>query len=136
MSPSRPGIPRAPRPNPDGRGGSRHVPLERGRAAGVLSGLLAFGVGFLVAALAGLAGQVMGPLYLTGLGIAFAGIGCVAFFLNRGTVPLPEGSPIWSRVGLAKLAEALGLPALGVQIVVYGLIGLGVVGNVVLPLVR
>jgi hypothetical protein len=128
MSPARPGIPRA--PQPPGR-----VPLERGRAAGMLVGLLVFGLGFLLAAVVALTGAAGGPLYLGALGVGFSGVGVVAFFLNRGTVPLPEG-PIWSRVGLGALAEALALPAIAVMAAVYGLIGLGVLGNVVVPMLR
>ena len=128
MTPVPPGIPRAPRP----RGG---VPLERGRAAGMLVGLLVFGLGFVVAAVAGLTGTAGGPLYLSGIGVGFFGVGVVAFFLNRGTVPLPD-QPIWSRVGLSALAEALGLPALAVMVAVYALIGAGILGNVVFPLLQ
>lgn len=128
MSPSRPGIPRRP---PPGRG-PRREPLERGRAAGLLSGLLLFGLGFLLAAVVALTGVGGRPGYLIGLVIGFGGAGLVAFFLNRGTVPLPDG-PIWSRTGLSALAEALDLPRLPVMVVVYGLVLLGVLGNIVIP---
>lgn len=113
--------------------GRQPVPLERGRAAGMLTGLILFGVGFLAAAVVGLAGHGGGPAYLASVGVGFFGVGCVAFFLNRGTVPLPE-APIWSRIGLTKLAVALDLPPLAVMGVVYGLIGAGVLGNIIIPL--
>jgi hypothetical protein len=106
--------------------------LERGRATGLLTGLLLFGLGFVIAAVASLTGVAGGVLYLVGLVVGFGGAAVVALFLNRGTVPLPE-APIWSPTGLRALAEALALPAIGVMVAVYGLIGLGVVGNVVVP---
>jgi hypothetical protein len=109
------------------------VPLERGRARGILAGLLIFGLGFFVSGIVAWTNHSGSPAYLTAVGIGFFGIGCVAFFLNRGTVPLPEGKPIWSRTGLAALSEALDLPALPVTVVVYALIGIGILLNVVLP---
>jgi hypothetical protein len=111
------------------------VPIERQRAVGVLAGLLLFGLGFLAAAGVGLTGRAGGPLYWTVIGIGFFGIGCVAFFRNRGSVPLPEG-PIWGRAGLAALARAVDLAPGLVIGVVYGVIGLGFVGNIVVPLIR
>jgi hypothetical protein len=99
----------------------------------MLGGLLLFGLGFAVAAVVGLGGRTGHPLYLAAIGTGFFGVGVVAFFLNRGTVPLPE-APIWSRVGLRALATALNLPSLGVMVAVYGLIAVGIVGNVVVPL--
>jgi hypothetical protein len=108
------------------------VPLERDRAVGVLAGLVLFGLAFVVAALVAESSHGIGPAYWTAIGVGFTGIGMVAFFLRRGTVPLPPG-PIWSRAGLAVLAESLGLPAVAVQAVVYGLIGAGVIGNILLP---
>ncbi len=111
------------------------MPLEKGRAAGILAGLLLFGAGFLASGVVARAHQAGGPLYLAAVGVGFFGIGCVAFFLNRGTVPLPEGKPIWSVPGLAALSRALTLPALPVTVVVYALIGAGVLLNVILPLI-
>ncbi len=112
------------------------VPLERGRATALLGGLLLFGAGFALAAavsVGNLAGGAGSPLYLICVTLGFVGVGVVGFFLNRGTVPLPEGA-IWSPIGLRALARALGLPVGGVMALVYGLIGLGVLGNVVVPL--
>jgi hypothetical protein len=109
------------------------IPLERGRAAGLLSGLLLFGFGFAVAAVVAMSARAGHPLYLVAIGIGFLGVGVVAFFLNRGTVPLPEGA-IWSPVGLRALSTSLRLPVAVVTGAVYGLIGLGVAGNVLVPL--
>lgn len=109
------------------------MPLEPGRARGILTGLVLLGLGFVVAATVVLAGGER-PLYLAGVIAGFLGLGVVGFFLNRGTVPLPD-APIWSPTGLRALARALGWPAIGVMVVVYGLIGFGVVGNIVIPLV-
>lgn len=121
MSPVPPGVPRKIPP----------VPLERGRARGILAGLLVFGLGFVVAAAAVLVGAGQ-PLYLSAVGVGFLGVAVVAFFVSRGTVPLPD-APIWSPTGLRVLSRALDLPATGVMAVVYTLIGLGIVGNVVIP---
>ena len=126
MSPARPGIPMRP-------SGVPKVPLEQGRARGILAGLLLFGVGFLVSGVVAWTHHAGSPAYLTAVGVGFFGIGCVAFFLNRGTVPLPEGKPIWSRVGIAALCTSLGLPTLPVTVVIYALIGIGILMNVVLP---
>lgn len=94
-----------------------------------------FGVGFVVAATVALAGGER-TLYLGGVIVGFLGLGLgvVGFFLNRGTVPLPD-APIWSPTGLRALARALGWPATGVMVVVYGLIGFGVIGNIVIPII-
>lgn len=146
MSPARPGIPRRP-PNArqlragSGKGigkgvgkgsGTKKVPLERGRAAALLTGLVLFGLGFVIAAAASLAGAGGGVAYIVGLVVGFGGAAVVAVFLNRGTVPLPE-APIWSPTGLRALAEALALPVIGLMVAVYGLIGLGVAGNILVP---
>ena len=127
MTPVPPGIPRVPPSVPP-------VPIERPRAAGMLAGLLLFGIGFLLAAVVAVAGHGGGPLYLTAVGLGFLGIGLVAFFRNRGTVPLPEG-PVWGRPVLAGLARAVDLPAAPVTAVVYGLIAIGFIGNM-LPILR
>lgn len=113
--------------------GTAPLPLERPRAAGLLGGLLLFGLGFAVAALASATGAGGQALYLAGVVVGFGGAALVAVFLNRGTVPLPE-APIWSPTGLRVLARALDLPAPAVMVVVYALIAAGLVGNLLLPL--
>ncbi|MEJ2578817.1 MAG: hypothetical protein P8Z68_06910 [Kineosporiaceae bacterium] len=110
------------------------VPLERGRATAVLSGLGLFTVGFAVAGALSLVGAGGSPGYLAVVGLGFAGIGVVGFFLNRGTVPLPEGA-IWMPIGLRALARAVGLPGGAVLAVIYGLAVFGITANVVVPLV-
>jgi hypothetical protein len=109
------------------------VPLERGRAAGLLAGLTLFVTGFAVAGAAVLAGASRTPLYYLAVTAGLVGVGVVGFFLNRGTVPLPP-KPIWSPTGIAVLARALGLPSAVLRAGLYGLGAFGVLGNVVVPM--
>jgi hypothetical protein len=127
MSPSRPGVPRM--PAPDGA-----EPLEAARARGMLAGLLIFGLGTAVAGVLSWLGYSHGALYVVVIALAFVGLAVLAVFVERGTVPLPPG-PIWAPSGLGMVARSVGLPALVVQVLVYGLILVGVAGNIVVPLV-
>ena len=126
MSPARPGVPRM--PPPEGA-----EPLEQGRARGMLAGLLVFGLGTAVAGVLSWSGYSHGVLYVVVIALAFVGLAVLALFVERGTVPLPPG-PIWAPAGLGTVARAVGLPALVVQVLVYGLIAIGVAGNIVVPL--
>jgi hypothetical protein len=109
------------------------VPLERGRAFGILAGLFCFTAGFAVAAVDLFVWGFTRPPYLVAVTVGFVGIGVVGFFLNRGTVPRPE-APLWSPTGIRALARAVGWPATPVMAVVYALALVGVVGNFVVPL--
>lgn len=91
-----------------------------------------FAGGFAVAGGLVLAGASGLPPYWVAVTVGLVGVGVVGFFLNRGTVPLPP-KPIWSPVGLAALARAMDLPSRVVMVGLYGLCGLGVVGNLVVP---
>jgi hypothetical protein len=109
------------------------VPLERGRAGGLLAGLTMFVTGFAVAAMF-VATRTSGtPPYFVAVTVGLVGVGVVGFFLNRGTVPLPP-KPIWSPVGIAALGRALGLPARALIAGLYGLGAIGILGNLAIPL--
>ena len=129
MSPSRPGIPRAPGPPGGGE------PLEQGRARGMFAGLMLFGLGSALAGLLAAGGHGRTAPYLVAIVAAFGGLAVLALFVERGSVPLPPG-PIWAPAGLAMVGRSAGLPALVVQSVIYGLIAVGVIGNIVIPLLR
>jgi len=109
------------------------VPLERPRALGLFWGLFAFAAGFALAGLAVLLGAGGQPVYMICVFVGFMGIGAVGFFINRGTVPLPDGA-IWSPVGLAAVARGVGLPARAVLVGFYVLVAFGVLVNLLLPL--
>ncbi len=117
-----------------GRGGPvEPVPLETGRARGVLTGLFLFATGFAVAAVDLFVQGVARPVYLVAVTVGFVGIGIVGFFVNRGTVPRPEAA-LWSPTGLRALARSVRLPASPVIVVFYALVAVGIVGNFVVPL--
>ena len=110
------------------------VPLERGRAAGLLSGLAMFVTGFAVAGCLVTARFGGTPGYSVSVTVGLIGVGVVGFFINRGTVPLPP-KPIWSPIGIEALGRALGLPARVLLVTLYGVGAVGVLGNLVVPLV-
>jgi hypothetical protein len=114
---------------------TQKLPIERGRAIGVLSGLIAFTAGFAVAGLLVLGRQGGGPLYLVSITVGLLGVGAVGFFLHRGTVELPQ-SRIWQPEMLRAFSSALKLPALPVLAVLYGLGAIGVIGNILVPMSR
>ncbi|MGZ4626840.1 MAG: hypothetical protein ACXV3S_11235 [Kineosporiaceae bacterium] len=107
-------------------------PLERRQARRMLVGLAAFAGGFAAAAglvTAGLGGT---PAYWILVSLGLLGIGFTGFSSPRG--PLEGGRPpVWSRRGLAGVSEAVGLPARAVTITFYALLAVGVLGNLVLP---
>jgi hypothetical protein len=109
------------------------VPLERGRSAGLLSGLAVFTTGFAVAGLLVLGGFGGTPGYQVAVTAGLVGVGIGGFFLNRGTVELPQAK-IWSPVMLRAVISALDLPVVPVIAALYLLAALGVIGNVVVPL--
>jgi hypothetical protein len=113
---------------------SARAPLERGRAAGLLTGLAAFAIGFAAAGVLVLAGAGGSPGYLISVTVGLVGVGLVGFFLHRGTVPLPEGAKLWSPGLLRVVLEPLGLPARPVILLLYLLTAIGLIGNLVVPL--
>ena len=143
-SPRRPGSSRPPasaRGAGSGRravpaGGETHgrPPLERRQAATALVGLAAFGLGFAVAGILVALRQGGTPAYWTLVSLGLLGIGAVGLAQPRS---LAESArpPIWSRAGLGDVAEPLGLPRRLVVVGFYVLVAIGVVGNVVVPIV-
>ncbi len=130
------GVKRRDVPGDEPRRGVTPAPLERGRAAGVLTGMLLFTVGFAVAAVlvaVGLSGTR--PGYLVAITVGLVGVGVIGYYLNRGTTPLPS-APVWSPTMVRAVAEPLDLPAGPLAAVLYGLAVIGVVGNIVVPLLR
>lgn len=118
--------PRPSRPDP------RPVPLERGRAVGLLSGLVAFTGGFAVAGVLVLIGLGSTPPYHVAITIGLVGVGLIGFFYHRGSVALPEAR-IWSPVLLRSVIAPLGLPGRPVMVILYALAGVGLVGNLIVP---
>jgi hypothetical protein len=111
----------------------RPVPLERGRAAGLLAGLIAFTAGLAAAALLVLAGYGSTPPWLVAITIGLVGVGLIGFFYHRGNVALPSGR-IWSPAVLRAVVTSLDLPATPIIAVLYGFGVIGVLGNLVVPL--
>lgn len=99
----------------------------------LLGGLVLFTGGFAVAGAFVLVGAGGTPGYLTAVALGFFGVGVVGFFLNRGTVPLPEGA-IWMPAGVRELARSLNLPAVPLLSVLYVLAVFGVTANLLVPL--
>jgi hypothetical protein len=110
------------------------VPLRRRQALAALAGLTAFGLGFAVAGVLVTLHLGGSPAYWCLVSIGLLGIGALGFSAPR--TPADAGRPaVWSRAGLAGVAEPLELPAGLVAGAFYVLIAVGVIGNVVLPLV-
>ena len=100
----------------------------------MLAGLALFAVGFAAAAL--LVSLSLGgtPAYWVLVSIGLLGIGVVGVFSPRGVIEAPR-PPVWSPRGLTGVSEAAGLPARAVAAVFYVLVAIGVVGNLLVPLV-
>ena len=111
------------------------VPIERGRAAGVLIGLLVFTAGFAAAGLLVIAGQGGGPPYLVSITAGLVGVGVVGYYLHRGTVELPQAR-IWQPVMLRAFISALRLPEPPILVAIYALGAIGIIGNIVVPMTR
>jgi hypothetical protein len=119
----------------DPYGDRRPAPLERGRAAGMLAGLVCFTAGLAAAALLVLGGYGSTPGYYVAITFGLVGIGLIGFFYHRGAAALPPGR-IWSPAVLRAVVTSLDLPAIPILAVLYVLGGIGVVGNLVVPLLR
>ena len=111
------------------------IPIERDRATGVLTGLIAFTAGFAAAGLLVLGGRGGTPPYLVAITVGLIGVGAVGFYLHRGTVELPQAR-IWQPAMLRAFTSALKLPALPVLAAIYGLGAIGVIGNILVPMYR
>lgn len=122
------------RPRPVRRPDLTPPPLTRRQAAGALAGLTAFGLGFAVAGVLVLAGLGGSPAYWCLVSLGLLGIGAVGFSQPR-TLADAARPAVWSRAGLAAVAEPFRLPAGVVAAAFYALLAVGVLGNVVLPIV-
>jgi hypothetical protein len=100
----------------------------------MLAGLALFSVGFAVAGLLVTASLGGTPVYWIFISVGLVGIGVAAGFSPRGVAEAAR-PPVWSRQGLAGVSEALRLPARAIAIAFYALVAVGVVGNLLVPLV-
>jgi hypothetical protein len=122
--------PSAPRPPAD----LAPPPLTRRQAAGILAGLGAFAVGFAAAGVLVTLHQGGTPAYWSLVSIGLLGIGALGISSPR-TVADAGRPAVWSRAGLTAVAEPLGLPWRLVAGAFYGLVAVGVIGNLVIPIV-
>ena len=111
----------------------RPVPVERGRALGVLGGLTAFVVGFAVAGVLVMLDRGGTPPYVVAISLGLVGIGLVGYFYQRGNAEMPQAR-LWSPVLLRAVITPLGLPVVPVIAALYVLGAIGVVGNLLIPL--
>jgi hypothetical protein len=99
----------------------------------MLVGLALFGVGFAVAGLLVTASLGGTPAYWIAVSAGLIGIGAAGFFSPRGVVEAGR-PPLWSRRGLAGVSQALSLPVRAVAGTFYVLLAVGVVGNLLVPI--
>jgi hypothetical protein len=99
----------------------------------MLAGLALFAVGFAAAGLLVTASLGGTPAYWILVSAGLLGIGAAGLFSPRGVVEAGR-PPVWSRRGLAGVSEALSLPGRAVATTFYVLVAVGVVGNLLVPL--
>jgi hypothetical protein len=95
--------------------------------------LAAFGLGFAAAGVLVTLHLGGSPAYWCLVSLGLLGIGAVGFSAPRS----PDDAarpPIWSPAGLGGVADPLGLSRVLVTTVFYALVAVGVLGNVVLPI--
>jgi hypothetical protein len=109
-------------------------PLSRRQATGILAGLGAFALGFAAAGVLVTVHQGGTPAYWCLVSLGLLGIGALGIASPR-TVADAGRPPVWSRAGLTAVAEPLGLPWRALAGTFYGLLAVGILGNVVLPIV-
>jgi hypothetical protein len=108
------------------------APVQRRRALAILAGLGAFAVGFAAAGVLVTFHQGGSPAYWCLVSLGLLGVGALGISSPR--TPADAGRPpVWSRAGLTAVAEPVGLPARAVAVAFYGLVVVGLVGNVLLP---
>jgi hypothetical protein len=100
----------------------------------MLAGLAMFSVGFAVAGVLVLASLGSTPFYWIVVSVGLLGIGAVGFFSPRGLAEATR-PPAWSRRGLQGISEVVGVPPRPVAAVFYVLVAVGVLGNLLVPLV-
>jgi hypothetical protein len=94
-----------------------------------------FAAGLAVGGVLSVARLAGGPAWSVAVAVGLLGIGAVGVFQGRTASPAAR-PPMWSPRYLADVAEPLGVPARVVIAVFYGLLAVGIAGNVVAPLVR
>ena len=114
--------------------GPEPVPFGRNRALRILGGLFVFTFGFAVGASLVVTHHQETPAYLAAIVIGVAGLAVAGVAMARGLPPMPQ-TPIWSRDTLGLLSAAAGLRPAPVIATLYTLTLLGVLGNLVYPLV-
>jgi hypothetical protein len=87
-----------------------------------------------VAGLLVLADQGGSPPYMVVITLGLIGIAVTGVAIGRGVTPMPE-TPIWSPATLRLMAAAANVPGVPTLAVLYGLGAVGVLGNLVFPLV-
>jgi hypothetical protein len=109
-------------------------PLTRRQARGILAGLGAFAIGFAAAGVLVTLHLGGTPAYWCLVSAGLLGVGALGISSPR--TPADAGRPpVWSRAGLTAVADPLGLPWRAVAGVFYALVAVGLIGNVVLPIV-
>jgi hypothetical protein len=110
-------------------------PIEARDARGIAAGLLVFAAGLAVGGVLALAGLAGTPGWSIAVAVGLLAIGVVGVYQRRTVSPVPRPA-IWSPAYLADVAAPLGLPVRGFTIAFYALLAVGLVGNLVVPLVR
>ncbi len=118
-----------------GPGGIAPPPIEARDARGIAAGLLLFAAGMAVGGVLVAARLGGGPLWSIAIALGFLGIGAVGVFQRRTLSPVPRPA-MWSPRYLGEVAAPLGVPVAAFLAVFYGLLAIGVAGNLLVPLVR
>jgi hypothetical protein len=113
--------------------GEPHHLLERRRATVIAVGLLGFVTGFALAGMLVMSNQSRHPIWFVAIGFGLVSIGVVGVAISRGAVPMPR-TPIYSPPTLRLIARSSGAPVTGFLVAFYVLLGFGLLGNLLLPL--
>jgi hypothetical protein len=106
--------------------------IGRDRAARLLVGLSMFALGFAIAG-ALVVSNVSGTPWVLAVVLGLVGLVFTGLAMRGASGVLPQQA-VWSPFTLRLIAERLGIPAVPLMVVLYGLTALGVLGNVILPL--
>ena len=110
-------------------------PLERRDARGIAAGLFVFAAGLAVGGVLALAGFAGTPAWSIAVAVGLLAIGVVGVYQRRTISPVPRPA-MWSPAYLADVATPLALPVRGFTVAFYALLAIGLVGNLVVPLLR
>jgi hypothetical protein len=108
-------------------------PIERRDARGIAAGLLVFVGGLAVAGVLTLVGLAGTPAWSIAFAVGLLAIGVVGLYQRRTASPVPRPA-IWTPAYLSDVAVPLGLPVRGFTVAFYALLAVGIVGNLVVPL--